>query len=146
MRWVTMSGGTITRGADGESTGDNEVSLPFHLLDGSTKQVPMMRHGLGNDFDYDLYNKNVPEEHESHGIKGLPTYVSGAGLDSATRAGNFQLAKTSAGYDAGELIPNFSDGYTGAAPDMGAHENGWDDMKFGVNAVFVLPIVKTESY
>jgi len=95
--------------------------------------------GGDNDFDYDLANKGVPEGHQSHGIKGIPTYVPGAGFDFATKTGKFQLDKTSAGYDAGELIPNFSDGYTGVAPDMGAHENGWDDMAFGVNAVFVPP-------
>ena len=60
--------------------------------------------------------------------------VSGAGFDFATMTGNFQLDKLSVGHDADELIPNFSDGYTGLAPDMGAHENGWDDMEFGVDA------------
>jgi len=95
--------------------------------------------GGDNDFDYDLANKGVPAGHESHGIKGIPAYVSGAGFDFATKIGNFQLDKTSVGYDAGELIPNFSDGYTGVAPDMGAHENGWAVLAFGVNAVFVPP-------
>ena len=95
--------------------------------------------GGDNDFDFDLHNKDVPKGHKSHGIKGIPTYISGAGFDFATITGNFQLDKSSVGYDAGELIPNFSDGYTGVAPDMGAHENGWDDMEFGVNAVFVPP-------
>ena len=110
----------------------------LHVRD--TDKVSISYRGLGNDFDYDLHSKSVPEGHESHGIKGLPIYVTGAGFDPATRAGNFQLDRTSAGYDAGELIPNFSDGYTGPAPDTGAHENGWDHMKFGINAVFVPPI------
>jgi hypothetical protein len=105
-----------------------------------TDRVSISYRGLGNDFDYDLHNKDVPEGHESHGVKGIPTYVSGAGFDFATKTGDFQLDKASAGYDSGELIPNFSDGYTGLAPDMGAHENGWDDMKFGVKAEFVPPV------
>ncbi|MHC4509822.1 MAG: right-handed parallel beta-helix repeat-containing protein [Planctomycetota bacterium] len=101
--------------------------------------VSISYQGGDNDFDYDLHSRNVPEGHESHGIKGIPTYVSGAGFDFVTMTGNFQLDESSAGYDAGELIPNFSDGYTGVAPDVGAHENDWDDMAFGVNAVFVPP-------
>ncbi len=104
-----------------------------------TDSASISYRGGDNDFDYDLYNKGVRAGHESHGIKGIPAYVSGAGFDFATKTGNFQLDKTSAGYDAGELIPNFSVGYTGVAPDMGAHENGWDDMAFGVNAIFVPP-------
>ncbi len=104
-----------------------------------TDKISISYRGLGNDFDYDLHNKNVPEGHEAHGVRGLPTYVAGAGFDPAARTGNFQLDETSAGHDAGDLIPNFSDGYTGTAPDMGAHENGWDNMKFGVNAVFIPP-------
>jgi hypothetical protein len=99
--------------------------------------VSISYQGGDNDFDYDLHSKNVHLGHESNGIKGIPTYVSGAGFDFATMTGNFQLDQSSVGYDAGELIPNFSDGYTGVAPDMGAHESGWDDMEFGVNAVFV---------
>jgi hypothetical protein len=111
-----------------------------------TDAVSISYIGLDNDFDYDLHSKNVPEGHESNGIKGIPTYVSGAESDVSSAesdfaaiTGNFQLEKSSVGYDAGELIPNFSNGYTGLAPDMGAHENGWDDMEFGVNAVFVPP-------
>ncbi len=96
--------------------------------------VSISYRGGDNDFDYDLHSKNVPQGHESHGIKGIPTYVSSVGFDFATMTGNFQLDQSSVGYDAGELIPNFSDGYTGVAPDVGAHESGWDDMEFGVNA------------
>jgi hypothetical protein len=104
-----------------------------------TDTVCISYRGGDNDLNYDLHSKDVPEGHESHGIRGIPTYVPGADFDFATKTGNFQLDKTSAGYDAGESIPNFSDGYTGVAPDMGAHENGWDSMKFGVNAVFIPP-------
>jgi hypothetical protein len=32
-------------------------------------------------------------------------------------------------------VPNFSDGFHGSAPDMGAHESGDPNaMKFGINA------------
>jgi hypothetical protein len=35
---------------------------------------------------------------------------------------------------AGEIIPNFSDGFTGKAPDIGAHQRGAAPMRFGVKA------------
>ena len=38
--------------------------------------------------------------------------------------GNYQLAPSSPGYDKGVRLPNFNDDFTGAAPDMGAHEAG----------------------
>jgi len=38
------------------------------------------------------------------------------------------------GYDDGVLIPNFNDGFFGAAPDRGAHEDGTADMDFGTGA------------
>ena len=37
---------------------------------------------------------------------------------------DFRLRAGSPGIDRGEKLPNFSDGYTGAAPDMGAFEQG----------------------
>ncbi|MGQ0826975.1 MAG: sugar-binding protein [Bacteroidota bacterium] len=89
-----------------------------------------------NDFNYDLYNKTVPSGSETNGISGIPTYVTGAGFNSGTKTGNFQLETTSLGFDDGEVIPNFSDGFFGAGPDMGAHENGCNSMQYGVNAQF----------
>lgn len=91
---------------------------------------------IDNDFDYDLYNGSVPSGSEKHGLKRNPIYVPEAGYHPATKTGNFQLASTCSGYDKGLIIPNFTDTYLGNAPDMGAHENGTDEMQFGVNAVF----------
>ena len=34
----------------------------------------------------------------------------------------------------GQVIPNITDGYVGAAPDPGAHEQGRPAMQFGVDA------------
>ena len=34
----------------------------------------------------------------------------------------------------GQPIPNFSDGYTGRAPDIGAHQRGAPPMRYGVAA------------
>lgn len=85
-----------------------------------------------NDFDYDLCNGRIPEGQETHGIKGEPVYDAKAGYNPATKTGSFQLATNSPGKNAGQVIPNFSDGYTGSAPDIGAHQHGMPPMQFGV--------------
>jgi hypothetical protein len=85
-----------------------------------------------NDFDYDLYNGRLPQGQESHGVHGEPVYAAGAGFDGASRSGCFQLAPGSPGAGQGVVIPNFSDGFTGPAPDMGAHQRGTPRVKFGV--------------
>lgn len=89
-----------------------------------------------NDYDYDLYNGKIPQGQEKHGIKGEPKYVAGAGYDAKTKRGVFALADGSPGRDAGEAIPNFSDGFSGKAPDMGAQESGSPALQYGVEAVF----------
>ncbi|MBA3724803.1 MAG: Ig-like domain-containing protein, partial [Candidatus Levybacteria bacterium] len=85
-------------------------------------------------FDYDLASlktNDVPVG--SHFLTGLPLYAAGNG-DSNGAGGMYQLVSTSPGYDAGEILPNFSDNYTGTGPDMGAHEAGSPKMEFGINA------------
>lgn len=88
----------------------------------------------GNDFDYDLFNGRVPASQEGHGVRGVPVYISGAGFDPSTKVGRFQLAPDSPGASAGQLIPNFSEGYTGDAPDIGAHQRGAPPIQYGTNA------------
>ena len=85
-----------------------------------------------NDFDYDLYNGRVPKDQEAHGVRGEPVYATDAGFDGASKSGRFQLAPNSPGAGQGLAIPNFSDGFTGPAPDMGAHQPGTPPMRFGV--------------
>ena len=63
----------------------------------------------------------------------MPVYAAGHGPAEAI-AGRYQLAPTSPGFDAGKPIPNFNDGFTGQAPDIGAHESGAPPMEFGVGA------------
>jgi len=92
------------------------------------------RRNSDNDFDYDLCNGRVPEGHETHAARGEPVYEANAGFDSATKTGRFQLTKESPGAGAGEAIPNFSSGYVGQAPDIGAHQRGAPAMRFGVGA------------
>jgi hypothetical protein len=92
------------------------------------------RLNIDNDFDYDLFSGRCPSDQEAHGIRGEPIYASGAGLDVATKIGNFQLAAGSPGVGAGQPIANFSDGYQGHAPDVGAHQRGAVPLRYGVQA------------
>ena len=89
---------------------------------------------IDNDYDYDLFNGQIPGGQEAHGVRGEPIYAEDAGLDPETRSGHFQLAPGSPGAGAGEAIPNFSDGYTGKAPDIGAHQRGAAPIRYGVGA------------
>ena len=102
----------------------------FHVLSSDRDSINSGSPNSTNDFDYDLYNGNINAYRgaEPHGIKGVPIY------DRNNGDGEFALDSSSPGYDAGVVIPNFNDHYTGAAPDMGAHEAGSPPMEFGVNA------------
>jgi hypothetical protein len=91
-----------------------------------------------NNIDYDLYRGSVRLVGSgnivgSHLIKGLPEYAPGNGAISKD-GGNYALKVGSSGFDAGEVLPNFNDGFTGKAPDIGAHEAGTPPLKFGVDA------------
>ncbi|WP_414662968.1 hypothetical protein [Horticoccus sp. 23ND18S-11] len=90
------------------------------------------RLNVDNSYDYDLYNGQVPPGTEAHGIRGVPVYEPGSGYDAATRTGRFQLAAGSPGVGAGEVIPNFSEGIDGRAPDIGAHQRGTPPLRYGV--------------
>jgi hypothetical protein len=89
---------------------------------------------IDNDFDYDLCNGRIPSTQEQHGVKAEPIYIEGAGFNSETKTGNFQLAPNSPGVAAGEPIPNFGDGFSGKTPDIGAHQRGTPPMQYGVRA------------
>jgi hypothetical protein len=96
------------------------------------------QHGSGNDFDYDLYNGQIrASARERHGISGTPLFEAGNGWVSESK-GLYQLAPISPGYDKGVRIPNFNDGYKGAAPDIGAHEAGTPPMRFGADGAAVI--------
>ena len=88
-----------------------------------------------NDFDYDLYNGNVSGSgQEVNGVKGVPKYNPVPSYSLLGGKGIFTLDSGSPGFDAGAILPNFNDGYTGSRPDMGAHEAGTPPMEFGVDA------------
>ena len=106
----------------------------LHVRSPRGRSASEAKQNVDNDFDYDLYNGLVPKDQEKHGVRGEPVYDTAAGFDPATRTGRFQLAPASPGAGVGQPIPNFSDGYTGAAPDIGAHQRGAPAMRYGVNA------------
>ena len=89
--------------------------------------------GTGNSLDYDLYNGNIVAYAgaEANGIVGTPIYEAGNGWENES-GGFYQLAPTSPGYDRGVYLPNFNDGFTGRAPDFGAHEAGTPGLRFGI--------------
>jgi hypothetical protein len=85
----------------------------------------------GNDLDYDLTNGVMSE---THGFAATtPQYQSGNGWSSYW-TGKYRLVPGTHGYDDGVIIPNFNDGFMGAGPDRGAHEDGTADMDFGTGA------------
>jgi hypothetical protein len=106
----------------------------LHVRTAENRSLSNNERNVDNDYDYDLFNGEIPAGQELHGIRGEPLYAEGAGLDPDTRSGHFQLAPDSPGAGAGEVIPNFSDGYTGSAPDVGAHQRGAAPMRYGVAA------------
>ena len=89
--------------------------------------------GPNNDLDFDMTNGGFQAYAgaEPNGIIGTPIYEAGHGWENES-GGYYQLAPWSPGYDRGVRIPNFNDGFTGAAPDIGAHEAGTGPMRFGV--------------
>jgi hypothetical protein len=106
----------------------------LHVRAAENRCVSDAPQNIGNDFDYDLYNGQVPPGCEAHGVRGEPVYAARAGFDDATKTGQFPLDPSSPGAGAGQPIPNFSRRYAGPAPDMGAHQRGDPPLRYGVEA------------
>ena len=73
-----------------------------------------------SDFDYDLIARRgarVAEGNERHAVTDAPEFLD-------ARHGDWRLAAGSPGIDAGVGLPGVNDGFRGAAPDMGAFEQG----------------------
>jgi hypothetical protein len=88
--------------------------------------------GAGNDFAYDMFNGTAGAAVVG-AIVATPVYAAGNGWTSES-GGQYQLAPGTPGYDQGARIANFNDAFTGAAPDVGAHEGGTGPMRFGIAA------------
>jgi hypothetical protein len=106
----------------------------LHVRSPQNYSASAAKQNANNDFDFDLYNGRVPSGQEAHGVQGEPIYAADAGFDPATKTGRFHLAPDSPGASAGQPIPNFSHGYTGKAPDIGAHQRSAPPIRYGVSA------------
>ncbi|HEV2339783.1 MAG TPA: hypothetical protein VGT05_03390, partial [Patescibacteria group bacterium] len=98
-----------------------------------------------NDIDYDLMTSR-PSAYsgaESHGIVGIPVFVTGEG-DQNGSGGMYHLASNSPGYHAGVMLPDFNDDF-GSNPDIGAQQSGSPKMEFGVNAYLSSPTPPTTT-
>ncbi len=105
---------------------------------------------VGSVFDHNLFNgrydTHLPAPDPDFEFSGSQVfYRPGHGWSSVPAlggngTGNYQLETGSKGQDtwagsnACAVIPMFNDGFTGSAPDCGAHENGAPPMKFGISA------------
>jgi hypothetical protein len=126
-------GGIVAAGSNSPLTNTMSRNNILHVWKSSWDSL-RTNGGSGNDLDYDLRNGNVSAYAgaEGHGWVGTPTYKAGHGWQSWGN-GNYQLESNSPGYDRGQRLPNFNDGFTGAGPDVGAHEAGTPAMRLGVN-------------
>jgi hypothetical protein len=89
--------------------------------------------GTDNTFRNDMFNGRMDTAIVG-GINATSVYAAGNGWQSEA-GGLYQLAAGTPGFDGGVRIANFNDGYVGAAPDIGAQENGAPPMRFGLDAV-----------
>ena len=87
----------------------------------------------GIDADYDLFSADVPDGSERNGIMGRPEFAVGS-FDFESLSYDYRLRAGSLGVDDGQRIPNFNDGFTGAAPDIGAQESTTAVMRVGPGA------------
>ena len=102
----------------------------LHVSGDWSDSINDRNHDPAGDYDYDLYSGSIEarDGQETHGIHDVPVY------DPANGEGEFALDPSSPGYDDGLRLFGFNDDYTGAGPDMGAHEAGTPPMQFGVDA------------
>ncbi len=59
----------------------------LHVRSPENHSVSDNEQNIDNDYDYDLFNGQVPAGQEAHGVRGEPIYADGAGLDRASRDG-----------------------------------------------------------
>ncbi|MHA1231698.1 MAG: right-handed parallel beta-helix repeat-containing protein [Candidatus Helarchaeota archaeon] len=91
-----------------------------------------------NNHDFNMYygryrNNCSDNPHEKNGIV-IKDPKWWDYLDPNNGPGEFALRPDNPGIDAGEIIPNFNDVYSGIGPDIGAFEIGSAPMEFGVEA------------
>ena len=127
-------GGIIAAGSTSPVTNTMSRNNILHVWKPHWDSIRVQTGASKNDFDYDLRNGGISAYSgaEPNGKVGTPIYAAGNGWESWGN-GMYQLAPSSPGYDQGQRLPNFNDGFTGAAPDIGAHEAGTPAMKLGIS-------------
>jgi hypothetical protein len=125
-------GGIIAAGTSSPVTNTMSRNNILHVWKPHWDAIRVQTGATANDFDYDLRNGGISAYAgaEASGWVGTPIYKSGHGWQSWGE-GNYQLESNSPGYDKGLRLPNFNDGFTGAGPDVGAHEAGTPPMRLG---------------
>lgn len=94
-----------------------------NIMDCEKPYTTDLKMSVRNTFNYNLYRKDrasmaIASSWEKNGIFGAsPAYDKKGNFDYPLKAG-------SPGVDAGVVIPNFTDAFAGAKPDMGACEQG----------------------
>lgn len=126
----------------------NGSSSDYSIYDNnSATNNRLQAYATKNDFDYDLYNGRIETTLPNSGLEphgnrftGEPGFAQSwhamqtALNNAANSTVDVSLVPSSLGYDSGLQLPNFNDGYTATAPDVGAHEAGTPPLEFGVNA------------
>src|SRR5690606_3642361 len=89
----------------------------FDTLKDLTAATGLEKHGI--EVDYDVFeNLSVPDPEK----QGFVYHA----VDL-----NFRLKEGGKAVDAGVILPNINDGYTGKAPDLGAFEVGQEEPIYG---------------
>lgn len=89
------------------------------------------------DLDYDLWRGTAANHllcgriQEANGIEAAPDWSAFTSQPAPGQPAAYTLRSDTPGHDDGVMIPNFSDGYLGEAPDRGAQEAGAPPMCFG---------------
>jgi len=127
---INDSGGAMTNTVTRNNIWNVYRSAASSIYDGNLSTT--------NSFNYDLFNGSITGKDgvntaEANGIMGQPAYLPGHGNNNGS-GGLYQLSSSSLGYDKGQRLLNFNDGFTGSAPDIGAAEAGQSPMQFGVGA------------
>ena len=130
-------------------TRNNIFDCPGRLVSRRTSE------GAG-DYDYDFFSgSDRGQAREAHGLRGKMAYIPSYYLEfyPAAVTTKIQWGKITLNrggkevgitdpvvtvpnpvIDAGEVIPNFNDGFSGKAPDIGAFEVGRSPLRFGRRA------------
>jgi hypothetical protein len=88
----------------------NLITIEAATLREFSKKTGLEQHGI--EVDADIFeNVSLPDPQKRGKVYPVAGY-------------DFQLRKNSAAVDAGVVIPNINDQYTGKAPDLGAYERG----------------------